>query len=181
MSFDELVAILASLGNEEGEAQGLSELDHGLQCAYALASTHADDLEIQAAGLVHDIGHLFGSDEDHGRVGAAMVCDVLGPRVAALVEAHVPAKRYLVTTDPAYLESLSELSTHTLGLQGGPMSEEEVAAYMSGRAARDAVELRRADEGAKVVGCRVPPLEYWIERLEAVSCAEPGTASRKVP
>ena len=34
-------------------------LDHGLQTAAVLRATHPDDLELQVAGLVHDLGHIL--------------------------------------------------------------------------------------------------------------------------
>ena len=60
LSFDELVDLLESLSGTPGEV-GLSELDHGLQCAYELSCTRPDDEELQIAGLVHDIGHRLAS------------------------------------------------------------------------------------------------------------------------
>ena len=39
-------------------------LQHGLQCAAVLRASHPDDLGLQLAGLVHDIGHATG-DVDH--------------------------------------------------------------------------------------------------------------------
>ena len=63
---------------------------------------------------MHDIGHRFGPDEQHGVLGAERVRALLGDRVAGLVEAHVPAKRYLVTTDASYRSRLSTESTRTL-------------------------------------------------------------------
>ena len=89
-TLDELVAMLASLAGSPGEAPGLSELDHGLQCAHELAIAHPGDDELQVAGLVHDIGHRFGDDAGHGVLGAGFVRPVLGERVAALVDLHVP-------------------------------------------------------------------------------------------
>ena len=64
----DLLTALAAVPSEE--TPGLSELDHGLQCAFALATRHPFDRELQLAGLVHDIGHRFGPDETHGAVGA---------------------------------------------------------------------------------------------------------------
>ena len=55
-----------ALAAAPGEADGLSELDHALQCAYELSLVRPDDAELQVAGLVHDIGHQFASDESHG-------------------------------------------------------------------------------------------------------------------
>ena len=43
MTVDELVDLLQSLGRAAGEADGLSELDHGLQCAYELSIASPDD------------------------------------------------------------------------------------------------------------------------------------------
>ena len=79
-----------------------------------------DDTELQVAGLVHDIGHQFASDEQHGVLGAERSGRLLGDRVAALVEMHVPAKRYLVATDPDYRSALTEGSIVRSGCREAP-------------------------------------------------------------
>jgi predicted HD phosphohydrolase len=165
VTLSELLDLLVDLGDAPGETDGLSELDHGLQCADELRRARPHDTELQLAGLVHDIGHQFGHDEDHGTLGAAKVRRLLGDRVAALVEAHVPAKRFLVTTDPAYGTTLSPVSTISLGVQGGTMSEHEVEVFHRSPYRDDAVMLRRADELAKVPGRSVPPLDPWVPLL----------------
>jgi predicted HD phosphohydrolase len=166
MTVDELLARLDALATESSEGTpGLSELDHGLQCAHELATTLPDDVGLHIAGLVHDIGHDLGPEADHGRLGAAVVRDLLGERVAALVEAHVPAKRYLVTVDGGYGGLLSAGSTHSLGLQGGVMDATELAAFSSSPVFADAVTLRRADDAAKLAGRRVPGLDVWAPVL----------------
>ena len=166
MTADDVVALLAhSAGEPSGEADGLSALDHGLQCAFELSRSHPDDRELCVAGLVHDVGHALGPDEDHDRLGAALVRSVLGERVASLVGLHVVAKRYLVATDRSYRSLLSATSTRTLGLQGGPLDAEDAAEFASSPHAADAVELRRADEAAKVPGRVVPPLDAWVPAL----------------
>jgi predicted HD phosphohydrolase len=170
VTLPELLDLLASMAAEPSEeTRGLSELDHGLQCAYELSCVRPDDVQLQIAGLVHDIGHQFASDEQHGALGAERVRALLGDRVAALVEMHVPAKRYLVATDPAYRSALTEVSIESLGVQGGPLSAAEAEVFSSSPHAADAVVLRRADDAAKVPGRSVPPLEHWVPLLEDVA------------
>jgi predicted HD phosphohydrolase len=161
-------ACLRAMADVPGEAPGLSELDHALQCAERLREAAPDDEGLQIAGLVHDIGHNFGGDEDHPRLGAAAVRAVLGARIAALVALHVEAKRYLVTTDPRYANRLSDISAHSLILQGGAMTPDEAAAFAAEPYAEDAVRLRQADEAAKVVGARTAGLAEWLPMLRRV-------------
>jgi predicted HD phosphohydrolase len=178
----ELVELLRSMAADPSEETvGLSELDHGLQCAFELARTCPDDPELQVAGLVHDIGHRFGPDERHGVLGAEHVRGLLGDRVAGLVEAHVPAKRYLVTTDESYRSRLSAESTRTLGVQGGALAPDELSTFLSSPYAADAVELRRADDAAKVPGRPVSPLEHWVPMLRDVARASVGSPGESTP
>ena len=168
MTLVELLGLLRSLGSVPSpEAAGFSELDHGLQCAYELSLTHPDDDALQVAGLVHDVGHRFGGDEAHGRLGAAAVSAALGPRVAGLVEGHVTAKRYLVAIDPAY--SLSPVSVASLTDQGGALTPDAAHAFEASPWFADAVALRHADDAAKVVGRAVPRLDAWEPVLARVA------------
>lgn len=166
MSVMELLQLLEALGSVPSEdIDGLSELDHGLQCAHRLAQRRPGDIELQLAGLVHDVGHQFGPDDRHGEIGGDLVRPLLGGRVAALVEAHVPAKRYLVATDTRYARRLSSISSATLTVQGGPLVEAEAVAFRALPCFEDAIELRRADDCGKVPGREVPGLERWVEPL----------------
>jgi len=149
------------------EGAGFTELDHALQCAFELSMTRPEDLGLQVAGLVHDIGHQLGDDESHGRLGAALVRPALGDRVANLVEAHVPAKRYLVAVDPGY--ALSSVSVASLAVQGGAMSPADRRAFEASPHFADAIALRRADDAAKQPGKLVPRLDAWISALERVA------------
>ena len=62
--------------------------------------------------------------------------DLLGDRVAALVELHVPAKRYLVTVDDSYGAALSAGSTASLARQGGALDDAERARSSNGPSSR---------------------------------------------
>jgi predicted HD phosphohydrolase len=151
----------------------MTALDHQLQCADVLRQEFPDDLELQVAGLFHDIGHRLapGQPERHGVLGGEFVRDLFGDRVSALIELHVDAKRYLVSVEPSYRDRLSAGSAQTLIAQGEAMTPDETAIFVATPHAAHAMTLRRADENAKVAGRRVPPLEDWMPRLEAVLVA----------
>ena len=171
----DLVAVLASGAGDldvMGSAAGGSLLDHGLRCAHLLRERRPDDLELQVAGLMHDVGQtLTGNDVTaHGEAAARFVRPVLGERVATLVRLHVAAKRYLVTSDPSYAARLSVASRHSLVAQGGPMSLEEVAAFEVRREALDALILRRCDDDAAATDdAAADPLVEWLPRLQLVA------------
>ena len=173
-SLDDLLALL-------GQAHGLHDLgdggvsitDHGLQCAHQLAQERPDDVELQVAGLVHDVGWLERSPDGwcvdpaaaHDARGAEMVGPLLGERVAALVGGHVDAKRYLVATDAGYRSRLSPASVATLSFQGEAMDAAEVAEFEARADCADLVALRTADDAAKVVGVDVGDLDRWRPAL----------------
>jgi len=162
--------------DDEGD---LPILDHCLQCASRLRSSHPDDAELQVAGLVHDLGWLepddggwsLRLDAPHDVSGCELVAPLLGARIASLVGGHVAAKRYLLATDPAYAALLSARSEETLGFQGGVMTAAEVEAFARRPDREDLVALRRADDAAKVRGAVVDPLDSWRPAVEAVASA----------
>ena len=159
-SVDELVGVLRIMATVDTEGAGFTELEHGLQCAAILEAEHPDDVELQVAGLVHDIGHQFADDAGHGDAGAAAVRGLLGDRIADLVAEHIPAKRYLVATDPAYRALLSPVSVLTLDAQGGASET---------RPTDDALTLRRADDRSKEPGRVVPGLDHWVPMIAKVA------------
>lgn len=160
---------LGTLGSVEGE--GLTELDHGLQTAVLLQQSHPHDLEVQVAGLVHDVAHPWDGPGQprHAGMGARSVRQLLGERVADLIVSHVPAKRYLVATRADYAARLSPDSVMTLAAQGGPMSDDEVARFAAHPDVDAYVALRVADDDAKVPGAVVPGLNHWLSALRAVA------------
>jgi predicted HD phosphohydrolase len=159
----------ASAVHADEEAVDL--LAHGLQCAARLRERAPDDLELQVAGLVHDIGTAIEphAPDIHARVGAAAIRPLLGARVARLVAGHADAKRYLVAVDESYRAALSPRSIVTLAAQGGPLDERGAAAFAKGRDADALIALRRADDGAKIAGAIVPGLESWIPAVTTVA------------
>jgi predicted HD phosphohydrolase len=175
-SVDDLCAVLAAGSTrpdnpDDPDDDVVTQLEHALQCAAQLALVAPDDLELQAAGLLHDIGHVLEPDDvvGHGGTARRFVEPLLGPRVGALVDLHVAAKRWLVTAEPSYHASLSEGSIRSLGIQGAELDPSERAAFESDPHHADAVRLRRAEEAAKVPGLAVAPLRHWRPVLDALA------------
>ena len=175
MTEDELIELLASCEDfydslgEDGDPVPI--LPHSLQCAARLSEVAPDDDELIVAGLVHDIGHRLRPEHpvEHGLVAADAVRGLFGERVAALVELHVPAKRYLVTVDDRYSDALSTGSTASLVRQGGALDDGERAELERRPELADALTLRRADEAAKVPDAVVPGLDHWRPLIERVA------------
>ncbi len=165
---DHLVVLKATVS---AESDKFFELDHGLQCAALLEKSDPSDIELQIAGLIHDLAHPWDGPGQprHATMGADAVRTILGERVAALIAGHVPAKRFLVTTQPEYRDLLSPDSVMTLEAQGGDLSLQEVVDFQSNPWWEAMVALRIADEGAKDPDAVVPELEYWIDAIHSLS------------
>jgi predicted HD phosphohydrolase len=61
-----------------------------------------------------------------------------------------------------YFAKLSSDSVKSLALQGGPMSPEEVQAFEALSQYKEAVQLRRYDERAKVKGLETPLVAHFM-------------------
>jgi predicted HD phosphohydrolase len=170
MTVDDLCALLLD-GAQRDDEERLDLLAHGLQCADLLAAREPSDLELQVAGLVHDIGTVVDplAMDTHAGRGGALVAPLLGARVGRLVACHADAKRYLVANDPTYRSRLSARSLETLIEQGGVMGEQEVAAFATIDDLDAVLALRRADDDAKVPGRAVADLRTWRPGLERLA------------
>ena len=180
---EEILALYADRGSKAYFGESVSVTEHGLQAAYfAQAAAAAPSLIV--AALLHDVGHLIEEvpddladwtiDAGHERAGGQWLARRFAPEVSEPVRLHVPAKRYLLATDPEYFAKLSPASIVTLKLQGGPMSAEEAARFKSERFHREAVTVRRCDDRGKVAGLRTPCLADYGAMIE-------GLASRDSP
>jgi phosphonate degradation associated HDIG domain protein len=172
------VDALFGLYTERGDTYydaAVTQTEHALQTAALAEAEDADEALVMAA-LLHDIGHLLvdehagrtaflTSDAEHERVGARVLRRWFGTAVTGPIALHVPAKRYLVATDPHYAAALSDASVRSLAVQGGPMSSAEVTTFSQRRWARDACRIRRWDDRAKTAGVTSPPFEHYRPRL----------------
>ncbi|WP_280155911.1 HD domain-containing protein [Piscinibacter sp. XHJ-5] len=156
---------------EGARRESVSALEHALQCAQ-LAEWANADASLVAAALLHDMGHFVAVDSEgdaiddvHELRALPLLAEGFGAAVVEPVRLHVQAKRYLVATEWAYGARLSPASVHSLQLQGGPMSPDEVQLFETLPFAQAAVMLRRWDDLAKEPRKRTPPLDYYLALL----------------
>ena len=168
-ALDDIRTAFAKRGGDT-YGEGVSQLEHALQCA-ACAERDGASPSLIAATLLHDIGHLIhdlpqdiadqGIDTQHESLGSAFLSQHFGHAVSEPVRLHVAAKRYLATVEPGYYDLLSAASIQSLHLQGGLMSPEESGRFAAERFADDAIKLRRWDDEGKMVGAQTPGLAHF--------------------
>jgi phosphonate degradation associated HDIG domain protein len=154
----DLVDLFRRLGSRPHDGEGVSQCQHGWQCA-RLARQAGAPAALQLAAWLHDVGHLMadvadspapiGVDDRHEEIAARGLAGLFGQDVIGPIALHVQAKRHLVATRPDYAARLSPDSVRSLALQGGPMTAAESTAFMAHPSARDALRLRAWDDHAK--------------------------------
>ena len=154
--------------------ENVTQLEHALQCA-ELAEKNNFSNEIITAALLHDIGHLLYDGEDpihegkdgyHENLGADYLSSYYGDEVIRPIRAHVACKKYLSSVEENYYNILSEASKISLKAQGGPFTKDEAEEFIKKPFMKEAVELRRFDDQAKVLNKQTPNLEHFKHYLE---------------
>ncbi|MGI9521001.1 MAG: (R)-1-hydroxy-2-trimethylaminoethylphosphonate oxygenase [Hyphomicrobiaceae bacterium] len=185
---DNIVEFLADIFERRGGDEYLGEpvtmAEHMLQSATLAEQASQGDVIIVAA-LLHDIGHFtseFGTfsmhdteDRYHEEVGAELLKRLFPTIVTDCVRYHVAAKRYLCATRPEYFERLSEASVHSLNLQGGPMSREELSDFEKNPHLEQIIQVRHLDDASKRANMTTPPFSHFaplIQRVVEQHCKE---------
>ena len=195
LSISEIVDLLNGRAHTWYGQEAVSQLEHALQCAH-LAEAAKESPETIVAGLLHDLGHMLGAnsqrpilvmqaqgdgksqdpdqtppttDDLHQYIALPFLRGVFGDAVLEPIKLHVEAKRYLCATDPNYWEALSPASKHSLVLQGGVHSPEQVSEFKALAFSEQAARLRRYDDLAKVPGAKTPGLGHYEQLMRAVA------------
>ncbi|MBG9388938.1 phosphonate degradation HD-domain oxygenase [Caenimonas aquaedulcis] len=179
LSVSDIERLFAERGGEQYSGEGVTQLEHALQCALQAQDEGASD-ELVTAALLHDFGHLLhdmgetptlrGMDDIHQYRALPFLRGLFGDAVLEPVRLHVDAKRYLCRTRPEYFAALSEDSKRSLALQGGIFDDAQAQAFIAQPGAADAVRLRVWDDLAKTPGLATPPLAHFLDR--ARRCAK---------
>jgi phosphonoacetaldehyde hydrolase len=157
--------------------EGVSQIEHMLQSAQLAVDQRLPETLI-AAALLHDVGHLLGVepenvaalgiDTQHERRGTRWLAEVFPPAVCVPIAMHVAAKRYRCSTDPDYYHTLSPASRQSLALQGGVMSDGQIAAFRHSPWYADAMTLRALDDHAKRGDVAPAELDTYLPLLQNI-------------
>ena len=171
-----ILDIFSQRGDGQYGSEAVSQLEHALQCA-ALAESANSSASLISACLLHDLGHLIhslgndvaerGIDDRHEHRAIPFLKSLFGAAVTEPIRLHVNAKRYLCSADAAYWSTLSPASKRSLELQGGIFSPEAASAFIRQPYAREAVQLRRWDDHAKIPELETPRIEHFRPYLDA--------------
>lgn len=183
---DFLADIFERRGGEEYLGEPVTMAEHMLQGAtFAEDAGHRE--EIIVAALLHDIGHFtseFGTfsmqdteDRYHEEAGAQVLEAFFPALITDCVRYHVAAKRYLCATRPEYFARLSEASVHSLNLQGGPMSDAEIAEFEQLPNLADIVTVRYLDDAGKRPDMQTPGFAHFAPMVQRVVDAHCGAGS----
>ncbi|MDP9079179.1 MAG: HDIG domain-containing protein [Bacteroidota bacterium] len=171
---NEVFSLYEKYGDEDYIGEPVSQLEHMSQAA-ALAEGEGYDDEVILAAFFHDIGHLCTEEGevesmdgmgnvDHEKLGAEYLLEKgFSERIAALVQGHVLAKRYLTYKYPEYYNKLSEASRVTLEFQGGRMNSDEAEEFELNPDADLIIRMRYWDDTAKEMNIPVNNVEHLKE------------------
>lgn len=169
---EDIERLFTRYGGIAYEGEGVTQLEHALQCAQHAEADAADEALITAA-LVHDLGHLLNRlggtpsaraiDDRHQFLAIPFLRGLFPPEVFEPVRLHVEAKRALCTLEPSYAWTLSPDSARSLALQGGPLAAADLDRFLAEPGAARALRLRRWDDAAKDPQGRTPPLSHYLE------------------
>ena len=164
-------------GADDYIGEEISQLSHSIQAAMQ-AEKETDNVEIIIAALLHDIGHLIGLEKNldsmdnlgitnHESIGAKYALSIgLSTLTSDLIEGHVRTKRYLVSTDSNYFNSLSDASKQTFNYQGKYMTLAEIKYFKENPNFHWHLRMRYWDDHAKDTNIKLKSLDYFLKKIE---------------
>ncbi|ANG62630.1 phosphodiesterase [Marinobacterium aestuarii] len=178
LSAQNIVAFLQTLFDNCNDAylgEAVTVSQHMLQGA-TLAQRGGMPDEVIVGALLHDIGHMVSPlgtfaiddtwDRHHENSGARLLAGYFPQVVVDCVRHHVAAKRFLCATQPDYFDRLSQASVHSLQLQGGPMTADEVAEFERLPNLETILQVRYLDEAGKCPAMNTPGFSHFAPQVQ---------------
>lgn len=160
ISIHQHIGEIIQLYNEQGKSlyyvDNVSQTEDALQCSHE-AGEISEDEELVAAAFLHDLGYLLSNANidtfgivPHEQAGAEYLKQMgFSHRVTSIIQSHVLAKRYLVSTQSDYFDKLSSSSKKSFVLQGGTMTQDEIDSFENQQYYDDIITLRICDDRAR--------------------------------
>ena len=163
---DKAIDLYNKYGNKGYIGESVTQIEHAVQCAL-LAEEYCDKTDILRNDFIlgclfHDIGHLIYFNHtdiktmgdygvmNHEYIGSTYLSNLgFNKNICELVENHINTKRYLITTDPKYYNSLSSASKKTFEFQGGKLNKDEIMKFERSKLFKYHLKLREFDDKAK--------------------------------
>ena len=155
--------------------EDLTMSEHMIQTAMLAEKNKCSD-DLVCSSLLHDYGHFVIKDPNqlvtdkidgkHEIVGANYLKKFFHNNIVEPILLHVEAKKYL-SRNKKYFDNLSEASKISLKLQGGAMSDLDAKKFEQNKNYKNAIKLRRFDEGAKQKNIKQKKIEDYIELLNS--------------
>ena len=136
-----------------GERLTMSE--HMIQTAM-LAEKNKCSNDLICSSLLHDYGHFVLEDPNQ------LVSDHIDGNHETIGANYL--KKYLAR-NKKYFDDLSEASKTSLKLQGGIMSDNEAKQFEKNKNYKNAIKLRRFDEGAKKQNIKIKNIKDYKKLL----------------
>ena len=177
LQIDEITRLYHVYGTGSHDAQGVSHLQHALQCAQ-LAEEAGSPKELVTAALLHDLGSLLAAyaerlpvqaDDGQQLVAVRFLHGLFPDAVLEPIRLHMDARRYCAAVDHDYWAYMASDSRHRLELQGGPFSAEQARQFPSQPFAWDAIAVCRWNEMACNPFARPPAWSHFLPALRGVS------------
>tara|TARA_X000001036_G_C20425694_1_gene703011 strand:+ start:128 stop:667 length:540 start_codon:yes stop_codon:yes gene_type:complete len=153
--------------------EDLTIAEHMIQTAMLAEKNKCSD-DLICSSLLHDYGHFIINDPDklvrnkidgsHEIIGANYLKSFFSDKIIKPILLHVDAKRFLAM-NKKYFNNLSKASKVSLKLQGGIMKAKEAKNFIKDKNYKDAIKLRRFDEGAKKKNIKIKKIEDYKKLL----------------
>ena len=155
--------------------EDLTMSDHMIQTAMLAEKNKCSD-DLICSSLLHDYGHFvienpnqlvgYKIDGGHEIIGANYLKKFFHNKIIEPILLHVKAKKYLAR-NKKYFNNLSKASKISLKLQGGVMSSFDAKKFEKNKNFKNAIQLRRFDEGAKQKNIKIKKIEDYKELLSS--------------
>ncbi|MDB4846788.1 HD domain-containing protein [Pelagibacteraceae bacterium] len=155
--------------------ENLTISEHMIQAAMLAEKNKSSD-DLICSSLLHDYGHFVIEDPNqlvndkvdgkHEIIGANYLKNYFHNKIIEPILLHVEAKKYL-SREKKYFNSLSDASKISLKLQGGVMNDLDAKKFENNKNYKNAIKLRKFDEGAKKENIKIKKIEDYKELLNS--------------